>query len=66
MATNLQLDDALIVKAARLGGHKTKKAAVTRALANYIEHLEQQKVLSLFETVDFDARYDYKRQRSRR
>jgi len=66
MATNLRLDDALIVKATRLGGHKTKRAAVTRALADYVEHLEQQNILSMFGTVDFDPRYDYKRQRSRR
>jgi Arc/MetJ family transcription regulator len=29
MATNLQIDDKLIQKAVKLGGHKTKKGAVT-------------------------------------
>ncbi len=29
MATNLQIDDELIVKAVKLGRHKSKKAAVT-------------------------------------
>ena len=42
MATNLQLDDRLIEKAVKLGKHKTKRAAVTQALREYIEHLEQQ------------------------
>ena len=65
MATNLQIDDALIAKAAKLGGHRTKKAAVTQALTEYIRHLEQQKIKSLFGTVDFDPAYDYKKQRSR-
>lgn len=32
MATNLQIDDKLITKAVKLGGHHTKKAAVTQAL----------------------------------
>ncbi|MCF8053379.1 MAG: type II toxin-antitoxin system VapB family antitoxin, partial [Desulfobacterales bacterium] len=48
MATNLNIDDGLIRKAVELGGHKTKKAAVTQALIEYIQQLEQQKILSLF------------------
>jgi len=66
MATNLQLDDRLIREAARLGGHRTKKAAVTEALVEYIQHREQEKILSLFGTVDYDPSYDYKKQRARR
>ncbi|MBI4556809.1 MAG: type II toxin-antitoxin system VapB family antitoxin [Candidatus Hydrogenedentes bacterium] len=65
MATNLELDDKLIRKAVRLGGHRTKKAAVTKALVEYVQHLEQQKVLSLFGTVEYDANYDYKVQRKK-
>lgn len=65
MATNLQVDDKLIIKAVKLGGHKTKKAAVTQALIDYIEHLEQKKILSIFGTVDYDSEYDYKDQRSK-
>lgn len=65
VATNLQLDDRLITKAVTLGGHRTKKAAVMQALVDYIHHLEQEKILSLFGTVDYDAGYDYKKQRAR-
>ena len=65
MATNLQIDDRLITKATKLGGHRTKKAAVTHALVEYIQHLEQQKITTLFGRVDYDANYDPKRQRSR-
>jgi Arc/MetJ family transcription regulator len=65
MATNLQIDDALIRKALSLGGHKTKKAAVTRALIEYIEHLEQEKILEMFGAVDYDPDYSYKEQRRR-
>jgi Arc/MetJ family transcription regulator len=65
LATNLQLDDRLIEKAVKLGKHKTKRDAVTQALKEYIEHLEQQKILSLFGNVDYDPEYDYKRQREK-
>jgi hypothetical protein len=66
MATNLQIDDKLIRKAVKLGGHKTKKAAVTQALVEYIEQLEQVKILSVFGTVEYDPEYDYKKQRQRK
>ncbi|HOE26134.1 MAG: type II toxin-antitoxin system VapB family antitoxin [Candidatus Aureabacteria bacterium] len=66
MATNLQLDDRLIREAVRMGNHRTKKAAVTQALNDYIRHLRQEKILDLFGTVEFDPGYDYKRQRAKR
>lgn len=65
MATNLQIDDKLINTAVRLGRHRTKKAAVTQALTDYIHHLEQQKISALFGTVDYAPDYDYKKQRAR-
>lgn len=65
MATNLQIDDRLITKAVKLGGHHTKKAAVTRALAEYIHNLEQENILSLFGSVEFDPKYDHRKQRAR-
>jgi Arc/MetJ family transcription regulator len=66
MATNLELDDQLIAEAVALGKHRTKKDAVTKALAEYVRNLRQEKILDLFGKVDFDADYDYKKQRSRR
>ncbi|MCX6348630.1 MAG: type II toxin-antitoxin system VapB family antitoxin [Candidatus Aureabacteria bacterium] len=65
MATNLQLDDRLIRQAVTLGGHRTKKAAVTQALADYVRHLQQERILELFGTVDIDPAYNCKRQRAR-
>jgi hypothetical protein len=65
VATNLQIDDELIQKAVKLGGHKTKKAAVSKALIEYIQHLEQQKIISMFGTVEYDPKYDYNEQRRR-
>jgi len=60
MPTNLAIDDNLIVEACRLGKHKTKKAAVTTALEQYIQRQRQLLILKDFGTVDFDPAYDYK------
>ena len=65
MATNLQIDDRLITKATKLGGHRTKKAAVTQALTEYIQHLEQQKITALFGKIEYRDDYRYKAQRAR-
>lgn len=65
MATNLALDDALIRTAQKLGKHKTKKEAVTTALEQYVQHKKQLMALSLFGTIEYDAGYDYKKQRKR-
>lgn len=65
MATNLAIDDQLIEQAVKLSGHKTKKAAVTEALREYIHRRKQANVLKLFGKIDVDPKYDYKRARRR-
>ncbi|MEO5814320.1 MAG: type II toxin-antitoxin system VapB family antitoxin [Gemmatimonadaceae bacterium] len=65
MATNLAIDDALLAEALRVGGHRTKKDTVNEALAEYIQHRKQAKVVELFGTIDFDPAYQYKKQRRR-
>ncbi|HEX2548711.1 MAG TPA: type II toxin-antitoxin system VapB family antitoxin [Gammaproteobacteria bacterium] len=66
MATNLALDDDLIKEAVNVGHHPTKKAAVTAALKEYIERHKQQEILSLFNTIDYDKYYHYKKHRNRK
>ena len=66
MATNLALDPALIERALKLSGEKTKKAAVTKALEEFIARREQKKLLDLFDSLDWDPDYDYKAERTRR
>ncbi len=65
MPTNLALDDRLIEEARKVGGHLTKKAAVTDALKEYILRRKQKKVLDLFGAMEWEALYDYKRSRKR-
>ncbi len=66
MPTNLALDDRLIERARRIGGHRTKKDAVTAALEEYVQRRRQQRVLQLVGTIDYDPDYDYKALRRRR
>ena len=66
MATNLALDDRLIEEARSIGGHKTKKDAVTAALAEYIQRRKQMRIIKLFGTIDYEPGYDYKAQRQRK
>jgi Arc/MetJ family transcription regulator len=65
MATNLAIDDKLIEEARRVGGHGTKKAAVTAALDEYIRRRKQRDIIKLFGTIDFDPDYDHKANRRR-
>ena len=65
MATNLSIDDNLIIEAKKLGHHKTKKDAVTEALKIYIQHKKQLRTINAFGTIQFDPEYDYKKQRKR-
>ncbi len=60
MPTNLALDDALIREAQQVGGHKTKKEAVTAALQEYILHRRPPRILELEGKVDYLPGYDYK------
>jgi hypothetical protein len=66
MATNLAIDDELLIEAQSIGGHKTKKATVTEALNEYIQKRKQLRIISLFGKVDYDPNYDYKATRSRK
>ena len=66
MATNLALDDKLIQEAQRAGKHKTKKEAVTAALAEYVKRRKQLRILDAFGTFEFDPHYDHKSERQRR
>jgi Arc/MetJ family transcription regulator len=66
MATNLAIDPALIERALSVSGEKTKKAAVTKALREFIARREQRRVTDLFGTIDWQPDYDYKRERSRK
>jgi Arc/MetJ family transcription regulator len=66
MATNLDLDNKLVEEAKRLGKHRSKRAAVNEALAEYVASRKRRRILDLFGTLEWDPKYDYKAERRRR
>lgn len=65
MATNLALDQDLLDHAFRVSGEPTKKAAVTRALREFIARREQRQLAELFGKLEWDDSFDHKAERSR-
>ena len=64
-ATDLSIDPELLEKALSVSGEKTKKAAVTQTLIEYIAKRELAKIKELFAQLEWDNDYDYKQDRSR-
>ena len=65
MAANLSLDPDLIERALELSGERTKRAAVTRALEEFIARRKQKRLLDLMDKLEWDNAFDYKAERSR-
>lgn len=63
--THLDIDPELLARAHAVGGEKTKKATVTRALEAFVARHEQRRILESFGTLDWDPTYDYKASRTR-
>jgi Arc/MetJ family transcription regulator len=66
MATNLSIDPDLIELALELSGERTKKAAVTKALEEFVARRRQRRLLDLMGKLDWQSSYDYKAERSRK
>lgn len=65
MATNLSVDPKLIEEALAVSGERTKAAAVTRALREFVALRRQKALLELAGRLEWDERYDYRKERSR-
>lgn len=66
MATNLAIDPDLLDRALQVSGERTKKAAVTKALQEFIARREQRRLLDLMGKLEWDPSFDYKAERSRK
>lgn len=66
MATNLAIDPDLLERALAIGGEKTKKATVTKALEEFIERRAQAQIVESFGTLEWDPDFDYKESRRAR
>jgi len=60
MATNLALDDRLIEEAVEVGHHRSKKAAVTAALQEYIKARRRLGILDWMGRIEYYDDYDHK------
>jgi hypothetical protein len=56
MATNLSLDPQLLERALEVSGERTKKAAVTRALEEFIARRSEKRLLELFGKLEWDEK----------
>ena len=65
MASNLSLDPDLIERAMQVSDESTKKAAVTRALEEFIARRKQKRLLDLMGKLEWDNSFGYKAERSR-
>ena len=65
MATNLAIDPGLIEVALELSGERTKRAAVTKALEEFIARRKQKRLVELMGTLEWDESFDYKSERNR-
>ena len=65
MATNLSIDPHLIERALEVSGERTKKAAVTKALQEFIARRRQKRLLDLMGKLEWDSSNDYKAERAR-
>ena len=66
MATNLSIDPDLLERALLVSGERTKKAAVTKALQEFIARRRQKRLLELVGKLEWDDAYDYKAERGRK
>jgi Arc/MetJ family transcription regulator len=65
MATNLSIDPDLLDRALEVSGERTKKAAVTKALQEFIARRQQKRLLELIGKLEWDDGFDYKAERTR-
>lgn len=63
MATNLKIDEVLLADALKLGGFKTKKDAVNKALEEFVQHRRRLQVLEMEGQIEYFEDYDYKKAR---
>lgn len=62
---NISLDPELVELALEVSGERTKEAAVTLALREFIARRNQKRILELLATLEWDESFAHKAERSR-
>jgi Arc/MetJ family transcription regulator len=66
MPTNLVIDDQLLDQARSIGGYRTKRETVNEALREFIQRRQRLELAKLAGRVEYDPKYDYKKERRSR
>ena len=66
MATNLAIDDKILIMAQDIAGIKTKKETVNLALKEFVQRRKQEEIIDLFGQIEYEEDYDYKKMRKRK
>lgn len=66
MPTNLAIDDRLLDQARTVGGYRTKRETVNEALREFIQRRQRLELARSAGRVEYDPRYEYKRERRAR
>jgi len=66
MATNLAIDEDLLMSAQKIAGLNTKKETVNLALKEFIQRRSQEEIIDIFGKIELDNNYDYKEMRKRK
>jgi Arc/MetJ family transcription regulator len=59
------IDSELIKQALKVSGERTKKAAVARALHEFVARRKQKRLRDLFSKLEWDESISYKREHGR-
>jgi hypothetical protein len=62
--TNVSIARYLLECALKISGQRTKKAAVIKALQEFIARRQQKRLPELFGKLEWDESFDYKAERS--
>ncbi len=65
MATNLAINDELLVSAVNISGLKTKKETVNLALEEFIQRRKRKDAIELFGKIDFSKDWNPKKARGK-
>ena len=65
MATNLGIDDKILVMAQSIAGIKTKKDTVNLALKEFVQRRKQKEIINIFGEIEYEDDYDYKKMRNK-
>jgi len=66
METNLAIDSTLLENALQIGGMKAENETINLALEEFIKRRTGENVISVFNTVEYDENYNYKKLREKR